>query len=99
MPEVSERPLRNDASEHGRDAAMLELKPWRLHDLRRTAASGMARLGAPPHVIGHALNHAPAASLGQLGAIYVRLDYEPETRQVPAAWAGEVGRLTGEAIK
>ena len=93
------RLLRKDASEHGQHAAGIELKPWRLHDLRRTAASGMAKLGAPPHVIGHALNHAPAASLGQLGAIYVRHDYAPETRQVLAAWAGEVGRITGQAVK
>jgi integrase len=91
------RLLRKDAAERGQDAAKVELKPWRLHDLRRTAASGMARLGAAPHVIGHALNHAPAASLGQIGAIYVRHDYESETRQVLAAWAREVKRVTGAA--
>src|SRR5687768_12633266 len=31
---------------------------WRLHDLRRTAVSGMARLGVPPHVADKILNHA-----------------------------------------
>lgn len=86
------RILRNDATEQ--DAAKIELRPWRLHDLRRTAASGMAKLGVAPHVIGHALNHAPAASLGQLGAIYVRHHYERETRQALAAWADEVRRVT-----
>lgn len=89
--------LRQQAAGAGEDAEKVVLKPWRLHDLRRTAASGMARLGAPPHVIGHALNHAPAASLGQIGAIYVRHDYEPETRQALAAWAREVSRMTGGA--
>lgn len=89
--------LRNDAAGHGQDATGVESKPWRLHDLRRTAASGMARLGAPPYVIGHALNHAPAASLGQIGAIYVRHDYEDETRQALEAWALEVERLTGHS--
>ena len=89
--------LRQQATGAGKDAEKVELKPWRLHDLRRTAASGMARLGAPPHVIGHALNHAPAASLGQIGAIYVRHDYEPETRQALAAWAREVSRIASAA--
>jgi integrase len=91
------RLLRIYATKHGQEAARVELKPWRLHDLRRTAASGMARLRAAPHVIGHALNHAPGASLGQIGAIYVRYDYEREARQLLAAWACEVKRVTGEA--
>jgi integrase len=30
---------------------------WTAHDLRRTAATGMADLGVAPHVIGHVLNH------------------------------------------
>jgi type IV secretory pathway TrbD component len=54
----------------------------------------MATLGAPPHVIGHVLNHAPAESLGQIGAVYRRHDYMYETREVLAAWAVEVGRTT-----
>ena len=89
--------LRKQATGAGEDPKKVELRPWRLHDLRRTAASGMARLGAAPHVIGHALNHAPAASLGQIGAIYVRHDYEPETRKVLASWAREVSRITSAA--
>jgi integrase len=87
--------MRKHAIKHGEDADKVELKPWRLHDLRRTAASGMAKLGAPPHIIGHVLNHAPAASLGQIGAVYVRHDYMHETRELLAAWAVEVGRITG----
>jgi hypothetical protein len=34
---------------------------WRLHDLRRTCVSGMARLGIAPHVADKILNH-PAGS-------------------------------------
>jgi integrase len=30
---------------------------WRLHDLRRTCVSGMARLGVAPHVADKILNH------------------------------------------
>ena len=34
-----------------------ETSGWRFHDLRRTAASGMARLAVAPHVVEKALNH------------------------------------------
>ena len=30
---------------------------WRLHDLRRTCVSGMARLGIAPHIADKVLNH------------------------------------------
>ena len=37
------------------------VKPWRIHDLRRTAASGMAGLGFAPQVIERVLNHVCGA--------------------------------------
>ena len=33
------------------------IPPWVLHDLRRTAATGMAGLNFPPHVVDKVLNH------------------------------------------
>lgn len=36
----------------------LGLAPWRLHDLRRTASTGMGRLGVPRFIIERVLNHA-----------------------------------------
>lgn len=62
---------------------------WRLHDLRRTAATGMARLGHSPHIIGRILNHAPEAVEG-ITAIYNRHTYLPEMRRALEAWATEV---------
>jgi integrase len=64
---------------------------WRLHDLRRTAATGMARLGISPPVIERVLNHASSA--GPLAAIYQRYDYAKEKREALEAWALEVARL------
>jgi integrase len=40
------------------------VRTWRLHDLRRTAVSGMARLGIAPHVADKILNHASGAISG-----------------------------------
>jgi integrase len=37
---------------------------WILHDLRRTVATGMARLNFPPHVVDKVLNHASGTIRG-----------------------------------
>jgi integrase len=69
---------------------------WRLHDLRRTAASGMARLGHPPHVVAAVLNHAPASTMG-ITAVYNRFRYADEKRDALNAWSREVERIIGRA--
>jgi integrase len=66
-----------------RDGA--ELKPWRLHDLRRTAATGMARAGADLHVIERALNHV-SGSFGGIVGVYQRHKYEAEVKAALEAW-------------
>jgi integrase len=62
---------------------------WRLHDLRRTAATGMAQLGSPPHVIARVLNHAPDTVEG-ITATYNRHTYLPEMRRALEQWAAVV---------
>jgi integrase len=58
---------------------------WRLHDLRRTAASGMARQGVAPHVIEKVLNHISGAISG-VAAIYNRYGYDAERREALEVW-------------
>ena len=67
-------------------------EPWRQHDLRRTAASGMARLNVPPHILSRVLNHAPGATEG-VTAIYNRHHYQDELRHALNAWAANVERI------
>jgi integrase len=63
---------------------------WRLHDLRRTAATIMAdRLGVLPHVIEAALNHVSGHKAGVAG-VYNRATYEREVRGALALWADHV---------
>ena len=59
---------------------------WRLHDLRRTCASGMARLGIAPHVIEKVLNHSSGAISG-VAAVYNRYAYTEEKRAALETWA------------
>jgi integrase len=59
---------------------------WRIHDLRRSAASGMAQLGIAPHVIEKVLNHA-AGSLGGVAGVYNRFGYGGEKRHALESWA------------
>jgi integrase len=61
-----------------------ETSDWRFHDLRRTGASGMARLGVPPHVVGKVLNHTSA--INPVTAIYLRWGYDAERREALDKW-------------
>lgn len=65
---------------------------WTLHDLRRTAATGLARLGVAPHVIERILNHT-SYTLGGVAGIYNRFGYEPEMRAALDLWSSHVAKL------
>ncbi len=59
------------------------LTNWQIHDLRHTAASGMAKLGVPIDHIGRVLNHAPR---GITATVYDRHTYMPEKRRALDLW-------------
>ena len=72
---------------------------WRLHDLRRTAATGMARLGIAPHVVEKVLNHQSGVISG-VAAVYNRAGYDAEKRAALDAWARRVDAIvSGESEK
>ena len=70
----------------------VELRPFTIHDLRRTAATGMAGLRFPPHVVEAVLNHRSGTRRGVAG-VYNRFDYAEEKRQALEAWASFVAEL------
>lgn len=74
------------------------VSPWRLHDLRRTVASGMARLGVAPHVCEKVLGHEPTAISG-VAAVYNRHDYGNEKRKALELWATHVAMITDQSGK
>jgi integrase len=75
----------------GRMKALLgeKFQPWRTHDLRRTAASGMAALGFQPHIIERVLNHVSGAQGGLVG-VYQRHEYRGERKAAIMAWGAHV---------
>ena len=62
-----------------------ETAEWRLHDLRRTAASGMARAGIAPHVVEKVLNHI-SGTISGVAAVYNRYGYDAERREALDKW-------------
>ena len=67
---------------------------WRLHDLRRTCASGMQKLGIQVPVIEKALNHISGTFRGIVG-VYQTHDYADEVRIALQRWADRVEEIVG----
>ena len=65
---------------------------WRLHDLRRTCVSGMARLGVAPHVADKILNHQ-AGTISGVAAVYQRHEFLAERRKALDIWGAHAGKL------
>lgn len=63
-----------------------EAAPFTLHDLRRSAATGMAALGIAPHVVDKILNHS-SGKISGVAKIYNRFEYLPERKAALDAWA------------
>lgn len=84
-----------DAIKRGEDPK--EVKPiphWTLHDLRRTGASGMARLGINLPVIEKVLNHTSGSFRGVVG-VYQRHSFADEKRKAMEAWGRFVASTVG----
>jgi len=69
-----------------------KIPDWRLHDLRRTAATGMARLNFPPHVVDKVLNHVSVTIRG-VAAVYNRFEYLEERRDALEGWGRYIGTI------
>jgi integrase len=86
-----------DAIARGENPDKVQPLPnWTLHDLRRTGASGMARLGIQLPVIEKILNHTSGSFRGIVG-VYQRHSFSDEKRKALEAWASFVqSTVSGE---
>jgi integrase len=89
LHEIMKAQLRQETSDEAATIAQ-----WTFHDLRRTAATGMARLNMPPHVVDRILNHT-AGTIRGVAAVYNRFEYLAERKAALEAW----GRFVEELIR
>ena len=76
----------------GEDADSIHRNPWRIHDLRRTIATGMERLGIRLQVVEAFLGHVAGSRAGVVG-IYQQHTYDDEKRKAAEKWAEHVTSL------
>ncbi|MCZ6771954.1 MAG: tyrosine-type recombinase/integrase [Proteobacteria bacterium] len=87
---------REDAEKTGEDPEKVKSLPhWTLHDLRRTAATGLQSLGFSDEVIDRVLNHA----LPGVRRAYNQFSRNPEKKMALDAWARHVESIVdGKAV-
>ena len=72
-----------------------KIAPWSAHDLRRSALTGMARLGVAPIVLGHVANHRSTTRAGVTLAVYSQYAYDTEKRTALDLWADRLSAIVG----
>jgi integrase len=80
------------AQERSEDAGKANLVPWRIHDLRRTIATGMERLGIRLQVVEALLGHVAGSRAGVVGT-YQQHTYDDEKREAVEPWAEHIGSV------
>lgn len=78
-----------------RSRPSLGIAHFRVHDLRRTAATRMAELGINPHTIALVLNHVSARKGTVTSKVYVRYGFDREKREALDAWGRQLERIIG----
>ncbi|QDZ06370.1 tyrosine-type recombinase/integrase [Sphingomonas panacisoli] len=68
------------------------VRPWRLHDLRRTMATNLQRLGVRFEVTEALLNHVSGARSGIAG-VYQRHDWRDEKREAVRLWEDRLAKM------
>jgi hypothetical protein len=72
-----------------REEGNTTMKPWRLHDLRRSFVTGLIELKIPPHVVEVIVNHISGARGGVAG-VYNVAELLPERREAMERWSRHV---------
>ena len=81
---------REDAASRGEDPETVTIVPWRFHDLRRTAATTMPRLGVDVTVVERVLNHTMRGVM----AVYQRHTFDREKRHALEVWSNFLTSLS-----
>lgn len=76
--------------------ALAGVKNWTLHDLRRSVATHLAKLGVAPHVIERLLNHV-SGTFGGVAGVYNRFQYLDEMRSALELWEAHLAAAIKKA--
>jgi integrase len=85
-------PVTDLAASKERLDGLINIPAWHTHDLRRTVATGLQRLGINLQVIEAVLGHVGGSRSGIVG-VYQRHSFAAEKRTALEAWAREVERI------
>lgn len=88
------RSLTGKEKKNGADIT-IPLPPFTPHDLRRTAATHLAKLGFTDEIIGAVLNHKKATVTG----IYNLYRYDDEKQRALAAWDRQLSRIMADDVE
>jgi integrase len=99
MPRIGERVFNAYVGNFDRikqdfDTRMGDTPKWVIHDVRRSVASGMAKIGIAVPVIEKLLAHRSGTFRGVVGT-YQRHSFLPETANAVQRWADHIDRLVG----
>lgn len=95
---VTERDSKRLEREGKNPIEALSLPDWRNHDLRRTVATGLQRLGVRLEVTEAILNHV-SGSRGGIVGIYQRHDWAHEKRSALIAWDNFVSEIVSGQLR
>ena len=85
------RPVSGFSKMKARTDDLSDVTDWRLHDLRRTARTGLAELGVPQIVAEKVLNHAERNVLVRT---YDRHEYAAEKAAALERWSSRLREIT-----
>jgi integrase len=91
---IKRQPVTGFSSMKERLDAASGVTDWTLHDIRRSVATGLQKLGVRQEVTEATLNHK-GGKISGIAAVYQRHDYASEKRDALARWADHVDALVG----
>ena len=87
------RVAKAQAAEAGENPETIEIANWRIHDLRRTMATGFQKLGIRFEVTEATLNHVSGMIRAGVAGVYQQHDWKVEKREALEKWARHCEKL------
>jgi integrase len=70
----------------------VKIPSWRIHDIRRSVATGMNEIGIPPWIVEAVLNHV-SGHKGGIAGVYNKAPHEAEKAHALTRWAEHVAAI------